>query len=119
MRAARAASEKQATDIRVLDVHEQIAITDFFVIASGRTDRQVRAIADAVEEELRRSGLKPVRREGEREMRWLLLDYVDIVVHVFTDEDRAYYELERLWKDAPEVKWEPQSRSVPARAVKA
>lgn len=84
------------------------------MICSGRTDRQVRAIADAVEEELRRSGLKPARREGEREMRWLLLDYVDVVVHVFTDEDRAYYELERLWKDAPSVAWEPKARARPA-----
>ncbi|MCA1829982.1 MAG: ribosome silencing factor [Actinomycetota bacterium] len=119
VRAARAASEKQATDIRVLDVSDLIAITDFFVIASGRTDRQVRAIADAIEEDLRKSGLKPVRREGEREMRWLLLDYADIVVHIFTEEDRAYYELERLWKDAPDVKWEIQRRQTTVRAAKA
>jgi ribosome-associated protein len=76
------------------------------VIASGATDRQVRAIADAVEEELRKAGSKPIRREGERDMRWLLLDFGDIVVHVFTEEDRMFYDIERLWKDAPTVKWE-------------
>jgi len=116
IRAARAASEKQAHDIRVLEVTEQIAITDYFVICSGTTDRQVRAIAHGVEEELRASGAKAIRREGEREMRWLLLDFADVIVHVFTDEQREYYELERLWKDAPVVNWEPQA--VRPRAAK-
>ncbi len=82
-----------------------IGITDFFVIASGGTDRQLRAIADAIEEALRQHGTKPVRREGEDELRWLLLDFGDFVVHLFVDEARAYYELERLWKDAPAVDW--------------
>jgi len=84
-----------------------IGITDYFVIASGATDRQVRAIGEAIEDELREAGVKPMRREGEQQSRWLLLDFADIVVHVFTDEERAYYELERLWKDAPETDWEP------------
>jgi ribosome-associated protein len=106
VRAARAASDKLAHDIRILEVREQIAITEYFVICSGTTDRQVRAIGDAVEDELRDLGAKPIRREGERDNRWLLLDYADIIVHVFTDEDRAYYELERLWKDVPVVEWE-------------
>ncbi len=110
IRAARAAAERQARDIRVLNVGDIIAITDFFVIASGATDRQVRAIADAVEEELRKNGRKPMRREGEREMRWLLLDFGDLVVHVFTDEDRMFYDIERLWRDAPVVKWEPAAK---------
>jgi ribosome-associated protein len=70
------------------------------------TDRQVRAIGDAVEEELRNAGVKPIRREGERDNKWLLLDFGDIVVHIFQEEDRMYYELERLWKDAPSVSWE-------------
>lgn len=117
VRAARAAAERMGRDIRVLKVRDLIAITDYFVIASGATDRQVRAIGDAVEEELRKAGEKPIRREGEREMRWLLLDYADVVVHVFGEEDRAFYELERLWKDAPEVSWE-QSADARERGAK-
>lgn len=97
-------------------MRDLIAITDFFVIASGATDRQVRAIGEAVEDELRKAGAKPIRREGERELRWLLLDYADIVVHVFTEEDRMFYDIERLWKDAPTVKWEPTSEGA-ARAT--
>ena len=91
----------------MLEVRDLIVITDYFVIASGATDRQVRTIADEVEKVLAERDLKPVRREGEREGRWILLDFVDVVVHVFVDEDRRYYELERLWKDAPRVRWEP------------
>jgi len=67
----------------------------------------VKAIGESVEEELRKAGQKPIRREGERDLRWLLLDFADVIVHVFHEEDRAYYELERLWKDAPVVRWEP------------
>ncbi len=107
VRAARAASEKQGRDIRVLQVRDLIAITDYFVIASGATDRQVKAIGEEIEAELGKTGVKPIRREGERDLRWLLLDYADFIVHVFHVEDRAYYELERLWKDAPDVAWEP------------
>ena len=106
VRAARAAAEKQGRDIRVLQVRDLIAITDYFVIVSGATDRQVKAIGDEIEEELRKSDVKPIRREGERDLHWLLLDYAEIIVHVFHEEDRAYYELERLWKDAPDVQWE-------------
>ena len=99
--AALAAADKKAADIVILDVSEQLVITDFFVICSGKTDRQVRTIAEAVEQRLREiEGHKPFRREGERESRWVLLDYVDFVVHVFDAEDRDYYELERLWADA-------------------
>jgi ribosome-associated protein len=117
IRAARAAAEKQANDIRVLNVKDVIAITDFFVIASGATDRQVRAIAESVEEELRNAGVKPIRREGNREPRWLLLDFGDIVVHIFTEEDRMFYDIERLWRDAPVVKWQPAS-TTSARAAR-
>lgn len=119
VRAARAAAEKQATDIRVLKVGDLIQITDFFILASGATDRQVRAIGNAIEDELRAAGAKPLRREGERESHWLLLDFGDIVVHVFQEEDRAYYELERLWKDAPEVTWQPAVRARAPRAAAA
>lgn len=100
----------------MLEVRDQIAITDYFVIASGRTDRQVRAIAEAIEEALRIADRKPVRREGERDLRWVLLDYVDVVVHIFTEEDRAYYELERLWRDAPDVPWDDEPAVRAARS---
>jgi ribosome-associated protein len=104
--AARAASDKQATDIAILDVHELIVITDLFVICSGSTDRQVKTIVEEVERVLRgRLGRKPARREGTGEAAWVLLDYVDLVVHVFEDEARDYYDLERLWADAPRVDW--------------
>ena len=97
-------------------MRELIAITDFFVIVSGATDRQVKAIGESVEAELRDAGVKPIRREGERQMRWLLLDFADVIVHVFHEEDRAYYELERLWKDAPLIRWEPPRKKEPAPA---
>jgi ribosome-associated protein len=99
--AASAAAEKLASDIMILDVSEQLVITDCFVLASAPNDRQVRSVVDAVEERLQKLGAKPVRREGERDGRWVLLDYVDIVVHVQHSEERTYYSLERLWKDCP------------------
>jgi len=101
--AAAAAADKLATDLTILDVSDQLVITDCFVLASAPNDRQVRAVVDAVEERLLTLGAKPVRREGEREGRWVLLDYVDIVVHVQHSEERTYYSLERLWKDCPEL----------------
>ncbi|WP_091512591.1 MULTISPECIES: ribosome silencing factor [Amycolatopsis] len=101
--AAHAAADKKATDVVVLDVSDQLVITDVFVIASAPNERQVGAIVDSVEEKLRLAGHKPVRREGAREGRWVLLDYVDLVVHVQHDEERAFYGLERLWKDCPRI----------------
>jgi len=101
--AVAAAADKKAHDIVVLDVSEQLVITDCFVIASAPNERQVEAIVDAVEEKLRGHGVKPVRREGAREGRWVLLDFVDVVVHVFHEKTREYYMLDRLWGDAPEV----------------
>ena len=101
--AARAADEKLATDVVVLDVSEQLVITDCFVIASAPNERQVNAIVDNVEEKLREAGHKPVRREGTREGRWALLDYVDVVVHIQHNDERNFYALERLWKDCPAV----------------
>jgi ribosome-associated protein len=118
VRAARAAAEKQGRDIRVLQVRHLIAITDYFVIVSGATERQVKAIGEEIESELSTSGVKPIRREGERDLRWLLLDYADIIVHVFHEEDRAYYELERLWKDAPDVAWEQAARTSEATSAR-
>jgi ribosome-associated protein len=104
--AARAAAGKQASQIVILDVRELIGITDYFVIASGTTDRQVRTVAEEVERAIKAQDVKPVRREGEREGRWVLLDFVDFVAHVFRAEERGYYDLERLWSDAPRVEWE-------------
>jgi len=101
--AVSAAADKLASDLVILDVSEQLVITDCFVLASAPNDRQVRAVVDAVEERLLQLGAKPVRREGERDGRWVLLDYVDIVVHVQHSEERTYYSLERLWKDCPEL----------------
>ena len=98
-----AAADKLASDLLILDVSDQLVITDCFVLASAPNDRQVRAVVDAIEEKLLALGAKPVRREGEREGRWVLLDYADIVVHVQHSEERTYYSLERLWKDCPSL----------------
>lgn len=101
--AARAAAAKLAEDVIVIDVSGQLVITDCFVIASGANDRQVNAIVDEVEEKMRLAGHKPARREGTREGRWVLLDYVDIVVHVQHRDERDFYALDRLWKDCPVI----------------
>jgi ribosome-associated protein len=101
--AALAAADKLATDVLAIDVSDQLVITDVFVLAAAPNDRQVRAIVEAVEERLLKSGVKPVRREGEREGRWVLLDFGDLVVHVQHAEEREYYALERLWRDCPLV----------------
>ena len=99
--AAQAAADKLATDIVLIDVSERLAITDVFVVATGSNERQVEAIVDAVEERLRADSVKPIRREGQRDGRWVLLDFGDIVVHVQHSEERVFYSLERLWKDCP------------------
>jgi ribosome-associated protein len=101
--AATAAADKLATDILALDVSEVVAITDVFVLCTGGNERQVRAIVDSIEERLSALKAKPLRREGEREGRWVLLDYGDIVVHVQLAEERIHYALERLWRDCPLV----------------
>jgi ribosome-associated protein len=99
--AASAAADKLATDLSIIDVSDQLVITDCFVLAAASNERQVRSVTDAVEERLLPLGAKPVRREGERDGRWVLLDFVDIVVHVQHSEERTFYALERLWKDCP------------------
>ena len=103
--AAQAAADKKAEDIVLLDVGDQLAITDIFVVASAPNERQVIAIVDAVEEALLAlpEKAKPVRREGERAGRWVLLDYVDIVVHIQHTEEREFYALDKLWKDCPTI----------------
>jgi ribosome-associated protein len=101
--AAQAAADKLASDILLLDVSEQLVITDVFLLASAPSDRQVKAIVDDIEDQLRELGAKPIRREGEKEGRWVLLDFGDIVVHVQHQEERVFYALERLWKDCPVI----------------
>ena len=105
--AAQAASSKKGTDPVVLAVGDVLSITDFFVIVSGTNPRQVRTIADEVEEQVRDAGgPKPLRVEGLDDLHWVLVDYGEFVVHVFLQETREYYELERLWSDVPTVEWE-------------
>ena len=101
--AALAASDKLATDLVAFDVSDQLVITDAFLLCSAANDRQVKAGVDELEDRLRGLGAKPVRREGERDGRWVLLDYADIVVHVQHTEERAFYALERLWRDCPTI----------------
>ncbi len=99
--AAQAAADKLAKDVLLVDVSDRLAITDVFVIVTGGNERQVSSIVDAVEEKMRAVGARPARREGERDGRWVLLDFVDVVVHVQHAEERVFYALDRLWKDCP------------------
>ena len=101
--AAEAAADKLATDIVAIDVSQYLVITDVFLLCTAANDRQVKAVVDAIEERLAREDAKPIRREGEKESRWVLLDYGDIVIHVQIAEERIHYALERLWKDCPEI----------------
>lgn len=102
--AAAAAFDKVATSVIAIDVSDRLVLTDIFVVASGETSRQVRAIVDAVDEAMHKAGADRLRREGyEVEAHWVLIDYGDVVVHVQQDEDREYYALERLWGDCPTI----------------
>lgn len=101
--AAQAAADKFGTSIVAFDVSDQLTITDIFLVATGSNERRVSAIVDAVEEALHKVGRKAARREGDRENRWVLLDYIDFVVHVQHTEERSLYNLERLWKDCPQI----------------
>ncbi|PZQ88248.1 MAG: ribosome silencing factor [Leifsonia xyli] len=111
--AARAADAKKAEDLVALDVSGPLPLTDAFLLATGDNERNVLAIAGAVEDALIEAGTKPIRREGRSEGRWVLLDFGDLVVHVFHQEDRLFYSLERLWKDAPVI---PLELDVPQAA---
>ena len=107
--AARAAAEKGGVDVTVLEVGPVMALCEHFVIASGTNTRQVRTIAEEVEQRLTLAGgPKPLRVEGLDDLRWVLLDYGDFVVHVFLDETREYYDLERLWSDVARVRWQDE-----------
>ena len=108
--AALAASDKLATDVIALDVSDQLVITDVFLLTSAPNDRQVKSIVDAIEEKLLELKAKPVRREGEREGRWVLLDFGELVVHVQHADEREYYALERLWRDCPAIELPPEAR---------
>ena len=113
--AAEAAADKLATDIVAIDVSEPLAITEAFVLCSAANDRQVRSVVDAIEERLRALDAKPIRREGEAEGHWVLLDFGDIVVHVQLAEERIHYAIERLWTDCPAIPL-PESVNAPRTA---
>jgi len=116
--AARAAASKKGDDVVILDVGDVLVITEAFVVASAPNDRLVRTIAEEVEKRLKEEGRGGPRRiEGLREAEWVLLDYGDFVVHVFLEETRRYYDLERLWSDAPRVPWTEQVERVPVRVA--
>ena len=100
---AQAAANKQGFDIVALDVSEPLAIVDAFVIITSRNERNVQAIADEIEDEMLKTGRKALRREGRTLGRWILLDFGDVVAHVFHEEERMFYGLERLWKDCPVI----------------
>ena len=101
--AAEAAVDKLGTDLVAYDVSDQLAITDVFLVITAANERQVGAVVDGIEEALRGHDAKPTRREGDRQQRWVLLDYLDVVVHVQHSEERQFYALERLWRDCPEI----------------
>lgn len=101
-RVAEIASDKKAIDVRLLDLRGVVGYTDYFVICSGNTERQTKAIHDAIHQQVKDElGLLPRRTEGEREARWILMDYLDCVIHIFTPEARAFYRLEQLWGEVP------------------
>jgi ribosome-associated protein len=101
--AAEAAADKLGTDLVAYDVSEQLAITDVFLVVTATNERQVGSVVDGIEEALRALDAKPIRREGDRQQRWVLLDYLDVVIHVQHTEERTYYALERLWHDCPRI----------------
>ena len=108
--AAEAAADKLGTDLVAYDVSEQLAITDVFLVVTAANERQVGAVVDGIEEALRGLDTRPTRREGDREQRWVLLDYLDLVVHVQHTEERKFYALERLWHDCPRIELGVDSR---------
>lgn len=107
--AAQAAADKMATDMVAFDVSERLALTDVFLIATASNERQVSAVVDGIEEALHKAGTKALRREGDREARWVLVDFGDLVVHVQHTEERQLYSLERLWRDCPAIELAPDA----------
>lgn len=112
--AANAADSKGGEDLVALDVSEPLPLVDIFLLVTGRSERNVAAIADEIEDKLHDAGVKRLRREGRAESRWVLLDFGDLVVHVFHQEERAFYALERLWKDCPVIPIEIEAPTRPA-----
>ena len=100
---AKVALEKKASDITILELKKLSSLTDYFLICSGRSDRQVQAIAQSIEERMRERGIRPLGEEGIREGRWVLMDYDDVVIHIFYEQIRLYYDLEGLWIEAPRI----------------
>ena len=117
--AAIAADSKQAEDLVALDVSGPLPLTDIFLLATGRNERNVVAIAGEIEDKMIEAGVKTIRREGKAEGRWVLLDFGDLIVHVFHEEDRMYYSLERLWKDCPAIPLELATASIDAASIDA
>lgn len=115
-KAVRAALDKKATDVVVLDLRNTPAFTDFFVLCSGQNQRQVKAIADAVEDALRAAKVRPAHTEGYDRAEWVLLDFFTFIVHVFTPQMRAFYSLERLWGDAERIEMTDEPPAAAARA---
>lgn len=115
MSAAAAAADKKATDIRILDLGELLGITDFFVIVSAGNERQLGTVVEEVAFRLKQDGRAPRRKEGTKETGWMLLDYGEIVVHAFTSEQREFYDLERLWSDAPSLAFSEVAEAAPGR----
>lgn len=111
--AAQQADAKDAKDIIAIDVSERFGYADSFLIVSGEVERNVQAISDAIEDTLNEQGVKTIRREGRESGRWVLLDFGDLIVHVFHQEEREFYDLERLWKDSPEIEIDLKEASLP------
>lgn len=104
--AARAASEMLATDVVLMDLRESVSYTDYFVVASAATERQTRRLAEEITERMVEAGHRPQSRHGNQGSAWISLDFLDVVVHIFTDEARDYYRLESLWRGVPQERWE-------------
>lgn len=119
MAIAKAASAKKALDIVIINMRKMASVADYFIITSGTSTTQVRAISDSIIKELKDKGERPWHVEGERESVWILVDYGDCVAHVFLDEKRRYYDLERLWGDAPQEKFREKIVKRAIRRVRA
>jgi len=100
---AKAALEKKAFNVTILELKKASSLTDYFLICSGRSDRQVQAIAESIEAKMGEKGVRPLGEEGMREGRWVLMDYDDVVIHIFYDQVRLHYDLEGLWIEAPRI----------------
>ncbi|HSW64697.1 MAG TPA: ribosome silencing factor [Dissulfurispiraceae bacterium] len=116
--AARASLEKKAADVLVLELTKLTAIADYFVLCSAENTQQVKAIASQIEESLKKPGIKPIRIEGMEYAHWVLLDYGDVIIHIFEAETRAYYELEKFWLDAPRVPFDEEDSAALGRQDK-